>query len=426
MQVGNKVIVITGGTGGMGLATARLLGQDGYYVVISDVVQERLDTAIQELKNLKIAATAVKSDIADRKSIDQLARIAQASGHVAGVVHTAGVSPQMGNAGFIIKINAVGTINVAEAFLAIADEGLSLVNVASIAGHMIPKFLVPKRKFELARGNKDAFYTKLTAMANFGPEKIRPGLAYTLSKSFVIWYTAQIAARFGEKNARIVSVSPGTFDTFMGRLEEKSGSGKFIDYAALKRYGKPEEAAELLAFLGCGKAGYISGTDILNFEPAPKPLNFFNMYSRSIPTELKYSIPCIPLSPGLRLHVLRHRGHRFVADDVLDGAGVRLGGAFVHVEDLHEVPLDDDMLLGDRSGKLQALRGQPDLLVFLVGYEPFFRQRRHRVVRAGFRDAHAFGDVGDARALPVPAELVDGFEIVFHGEGQLFHIHPSR
>jgi NAD(P)-dependent dehydrogenase (short-subunit alcohol dehydrogenase family) len=49
----------------------------------------------------------------------------------------------------------------------------------------------------------------------------------------------------------------------MGRLEEKSGAGKLIEYAALRRLGRPEEVAELLAFCASDKAGYLTGVDIL-------------------------------------------------------------------------------------------------------------------------------------------------------------------
>ena len=57
-----------------------------------------------------------------------------------------------------------------------------------------------------------------------------------------------MAARFGAKGARILSVSPGSFDSAMGRLEKESGSERLVACAALKRFGPPEEFAELLAF----------------------------------------------------------------------------------------------------------------------------------------------------------------------------------
>lgn len=257
-----KVAVVTGGAGGMGLATARILGSD-HRVVISDVRRERLDEALAELEGSGIDAEAMACDITDRPSVESLFAQAGRLGRVSSVVHAAGVSPQMGSAELIVRINALGTITVTEACLAIADEGFALVNVASIAGHMLPGFLVPKRTYRVALGDAEKFATKLTAAAGRGPKAMHAGSAYSLSKNFVIWYSQKQAGPFGAKGARILTVSPGSFDTEMGRLEEKSGAGKLLDYAALKRFGKPEEIAELLAFCASDKPGYLTGTDIL-------------------------------------------------------------------------------------------------------------------------------------------------------------------
>ncbi|MBL7499025.1 SDR family oxidoreductase [Frankia sp. CNm7] len=257
-----KTAVITGGAGGMGLATAKILGRD-HRVIISDVNQERLDEAVTELKTLDVDADGVRCDITDRQSVDALFARAGEAGEVAAVVHTAGVSPQMGSAETIVRINALGTVHVTEAALAIADAGFALVNVASIAGHMVPGFIVPKRAYRLALTDHATFTRKLTAAASRGPASMRPGSAYSISKNFVIWYSQRQAASFGAKGARILSVSPGSFDTAMGRLEEQSGAGKLLDYAALKRFGAPEEIAELLAFCVSGRPGYLTGTDIL-------------------------------------------------------------------------------------------------------------------------------------------------------------------
>ena len=59
-----------------------------------------------------------------------------------------------------------------------------------------------------------------------------------------------------------MSISPGSIDTEMGRLEEESGSGAMLRYAALRRFGRREEVAELLAFCASDKASYVTGIDI--------------------------------------------------------------------------------------------------------------------------------------------------------------------
>jgi NAD(P)-dependent dehydrogenase (short-subunit alcohol dehydrogenase family) len=246
----------------MGLATARILGRD-HHVVVADVDQARVDSAVSELATSGIDATGFVCDITDRRSVTALFTQASETGHVRAVVHTAGVSPQMGSAEFIIKVNAVGTVNIAEAFLPLAQQGDALVNVASIAGHMAPGFTQPRRAFRLAMSDVTAFEHKLVSSTNVMPKKARPGAAYSTSKAFVIWYSRRMAAAFGARGARVLSVSPGSFDTAMGRLEEDAGAGKLLDFAALKRFGKPEEIAELLAFCASEKAGYLTGTDVL-------------------------------------------------------------------------------------------------------------------------------------------------------------------
>lgn len=258
-----QTTIITGGAGGMGLATAKVIGRD-HAVVIADVNQERLDAAVAELGALGITAEAVVCDITDRTSVDALVARANATGELRAVVHTAGVSPLMGKPELIVRINALGTINVTEASLAVATAGFALVNLASIAGHLVPGVLLPKRTFRLALTDSQRFVQKLTASVNRGKQAGRAGTAYSQSKAFVIWYSARMAAAFGAKGARVLSVSPGSFDTAMGRLEKQSGSDRMVEFAALKRFGTPEEMAELLAFCASDKAGYLTGVDILN------------------------------------------------------------------------------------------------------------------------------------------------------------------
>lgn len=258
-----KVTVITGGAGGMGLATAKVLGRD-HHVLICDVNEQRLEKAIVELTQLGISCDSAVCDITDPTSVNALIKKAVAIGKLVSVIHTAGISPQMADATTILKVNALGTVNITNACYDVASEGFALVNVASMAAHMFPALLLPTRAYPLALTEADAFLKKSQVLSRFMPTKIyRNGMAYGISKNFVVWFSKKSAARFGEKGARVISVSPGTFDTDMGRLEEKSGSAEMLKTAALKRFGRPEEIAEVLAFCASEKAGYLTGTDIL-------------------------------------------------------------------------------------------------------------------------------------------------------------------
>lgn len=269
-------VVITGGAGGLGLAAAKILGQS-HRVVIADVNKDRIDSALTELANLKIKADGLVCDITNKKSVAELFSFANKKSDLRAVVHAAGVSPLMGEPEFIIKINALGTINIVEAALKLAKPGFAVVNVASIAGHTAPGFLVSKKRNSLALTNPQVLLKKMTAASKLMPKSQRSGIAYSLSKQFVICYSAEMAARFGKKGARILSISPGSFDTEMGRLEKKSGSERLLIAAALKRFGTPTEMGELLAFCASEKAGYLTGVDILNDGGTKAGLNFKTM-----------------------------------------------------------------------------------------------------------------------------------------------------
>ena len=229
------VAVITGGAGGMGLATARKLGGD-HVIVLSDVNGQKLRTAADSLTAEGITVYVAPCDITDRASVAALFETASSHGHVRAVVHAAGVSPQMGDPDFIIRVNGLGTVNITREYLRTAREGDALVNVASIAGHMSPTVLQPTRIFARALTDVDAFVAKMTAATKSVPAASRSGMAYSVSKSF---------------------------DTDMGQLAKDHGSGTMVEYAALKRFGRPEEIAAVLAFAVSREPGYLTGTDIL-------------------------------------------------------------------------------------------------------------------------------------------------------------------
>jgi NAD(P)-dependent dehydrogenase (short-subunit alcohol dehydrogenase family) len=259
----SRVTVITGGAGGMGLATAKIVGRENL-VVLADVRHDRLDAAGATLTDLGINATIVDADVTDRDAVAGLMKTASDLGPVASVIHTAGVSPSMGEAGYVMRTNALGTLNVNEVFYETAGEGAVIVNVASMAAHMFPDEMVPTSLFPLAFTDVDTFMTGMLAACDIAGEEARSGIAYALSKTFVKWYSSSQAERFNGRGLRIVSVSPGSVDTEMGRLEEQAGAGAMVTDAAVPRWGTAEEMAELFAFCASDKAGYLTGTDILN------------------------------------------------------------------------------------------------------------------------------------------------------------------
>lgn len=257
-----KVCVITGGGSGIGLATARKLVQQDYYVILTGRTESKLSDAVTGLQTLGGEAEAFGCDIADPVRTAELAVYAAQQGEVKAVIHAAGLSPHMADAKTILECNALGTVNINDAFYEVMSPGGCLIDTSSMSAYMVPNILIPRKLYGLCRTDRDRFMHKMLARVNLFPNKHRTGIAYSLSKHFVIWYARTDAARFGEKGVRVLSVTPGNFETPMGNLEKEEGSD-FVQYNAIKRFGKPKEIAQLYAFLIDERLGYLTGTDIL-------------------------------------------------------------------------------------------------------------------------------------------------------------------
>jgi NAD(P)-dependent dehydrogenase (short-subunit alcohol dehydrogenase family) len=256
-----NVCVITGGGSGMGLATAKILGKENYIIIVGRTVK-KLEGALEELKSEGVEAEAYPCDISSRDSVNRLAVHARKLGGITAVIHAAGMSPHMGEAITIMEANALGTINMNEAFYDVMEEGSCIVDVSSMSGYLVPKIIMPARQYKYSRIDKELFMRKMMARVNLFPKKLRSSIAYGISKNFVIWYAKTDAAKCGKKGIRVISVSPGSFETPMGEME-KDSIEEYTKNCAIKRLGKVEEIAELFAFCASKKAGYLTGVDIL-------------------------------------------------------------------------------------------------------------------------------------------------------------------
>lgn len=258
----NRICVITGGSSGMGLATAFRMGRKGYTLVLAARTPAKLDRAIARLEAEGIRAAACRCDIGSWGSVQGLAAYAQSLGPVTTLLHIAGMSPHMGDAEAILRGNALGTVHIHDAFYPILEPGGCLVDTSSMSAYLAPEFLMPKKAFSLASTDREAFLRRMLARVRLLPQKSRAGAAYAISKYFVIQYARQEAARFGERGVRVLSVTPGNFDTPMGELE-KEEAGAYLAYNAIPRPGRPEEIAALFAAVSDPEMGYLTGTDIL-------------------------------------------------------------------------------------------------------------------------------------------------------------------
>ena len=257
----DNICVVTGGGSGMGLETAKILGKNHKIILVGRTVS-KLDNAIKELKELGIDAEAFPGDASDRESVKKLVEYAKSKGNVKTVIHAAGVSPHMAEAEKIFTINAVGTINIDEEFAEVMNEGSCILNVSSMSAYMLPEANVPKEVYKLSLKDVDAFKAAANQMLQAVPQEQATGMAYTISKNFVTWFTSRMAVRYGKKGIRVVSISPGTFKTPMGEVEGEEAAS-FALRGAMGRLGEPEEIAKMMAFMVSDECSYLCGVDIL-------------------------------------------------------------------------------------------------------------------------------------------------------------------
>ncbi|WP_054711486.1 SDR family oxidoreductase [Bacillus sp. JCM 19041] len=251
------VYVITGGTGGMGKAIAQLVGPKGT-VLLADVNEERLQITKDELIEKGINDVHVQTvDITDTENVKALAKKTKSLGTLKAIVNTAGLSPTMGSSKKMTEVNLVGTAIILDEFLKIAGPDTVAVCISSMSGHMVPR---QGAYVDVLKKPLDP--NVVEAMEQFAQGN--SGAAYSMSKLGVLMLVEDQAWEWGQRGARIVSVSPGSINTPMGRQEasQQAQMKMLLEQTPLQREGESMEIAAVVAFLLSDDASYVTGTDI--------------------------------------------------------------------------------------------------------------------------------------------------------------------
>jgi NAD(P)-dependent dehydrogenase (short-subunit alcohol dehydrogenase family) len=243
------VIVVTGAASGMGRACVDRLGQQGRTIVAVDLHAPEIDDAI-----------GVSCDISDPGAVSRLVEQARSIGELSALVHAAGISPTMATPRRIFEVDLVGTQLLLDGFHQLVGPGTVAVCFASSAAHQVA-LLGPQPALDaLVEGPMEPGFLD-EVEERFDDS----GLAYGWAKRGVVRAAARAAVAWGLNGGRVLSLSPGMIDTGMGRQEMDAHPMMqvMLDATPLRRLGRSEEVAEVVAFLISDAAPFLTGTDIL-------------------------------------------------------------------------------------------------------------------------------------------------------------------
>ncbi len=237
MRLENKVAIITGGSRGIGYATAEAFLKEGAKVVItasSPANAEKAAAALQE-KYPHSQVAGISPDLADTASVrEAFDRVIAQFGGVDILVNNAGVSESTPLSGYtedlydkVMDLNVKGVFNATQAVLKHMEQQGSgvILNTSS--------------------------------MVSFSGQP--SGFAYPTSKFAVNGLTVSLARELGPKGIRVNAVAPGITETDMMKAVPKAVIEPMIRRIPLGRLGQPEDIANAFVFLASEEASYITG-----------------------------------------------------------------------------------------------------------------------------------------------------------------------
>ncbi len=245
--------VVTGAANGMGAQCSRLLAEAGWRrLLLTDLDAARLESVAAPLRAGGADVSVLPGDITDPRFPVNLLQ-ALGSSDIGAAIHAAGVAPQTTTIPRIFEINLDASLRLLPAVRSRMARGGAAVFFASIAGHL-----------PVSPEAEAAFDRPLPAegSANLRHFATDQNQAYLLAKRGIIAAVKREARAFGERGARIVSVSPGLVDTAMTQGVENDLTRSLLGKAAIPRLGRPEEVAAVCVFLCSAAASFVTGCDL--------------------------------------------------------------------------------------------------------------------------------------------------------------------
>ncbi|MCG8572802.1 MAG: SDR family oxidoreductase [Spirochaetes bacterium] len=236
----SRYAMITGGTSGIGLATAKTLGQKGYKIILNGIDEAQAASAAQALDALEIQSEVFLFDVTDEEAIKE------------GFTRIKAKYDKLD-----LLINNAGGLGGRSRFENMTTEFYKKV----MALNLDSVFFVTREAISLLKKGDNPSIINFTSIAGWNSGGPGAGV-YGTSKAAVTTLTRAFAKDFAEYGIRVNAVSPGTIDTDFHADIKKNNMTVFNswkDNILLKRLGEPEEVANVIEFLASQKASFLTG-----------------------------------------------------------------------------------------------------------------------------------------------------------------------
>ena len=237
MRLKDKVAIITGGSRGIGFATANKFLYEGAKVIITAHTQPSADKAVQTLKEKHpdSVIVGISPNLASLESVrSEFQKVIDKYGRIDILVNNAGISESTPFEKYTEEVfNRVMDLNVKGVF-----------NATKAAS----EFMIAERS--------GVILSTSSVVSIYGQSS---GISYPVSKFAVNGFTISLARELGPKGIRVNAVAPGITETDMMKAVPKDIIQPMIDQIPLHRLGKPEDIANAFAFLASDEASYITG-----------------------------------------------------------------------------------------------------------------------------------------------------------------------